>query len=64
MTTVRELITQLEAIENKDLEVVVDGEGFEVYTDVEAIQGTRYFGTIEDGGWVARTRECVVLINY
>lgn len=64
MTTVRELIAQLEAVENKDLDVVIDSDGFGVLTDVEAIKGERYYGKQEECGWVRGSRECVVLIGY
>ena len=64
LVTVRDLIAQLEAIENKDLDVVVDSE-YGVITDIEAIEGVhRYYGKSEDGGYVHRTRECVVLIGW
>ena len=64
ITTVRDLIAQLEAIENKDLDVVMDSE-YGVITDIEAIEGThRYYGKSENGGYVHRTRECVVLIGW
>lgn len=65
LTTVRDLIAQLEAIENKDLDVVIDSATYGVLTDVEAIEGAhRYYGKSEDGGYVHRTRECVVLIGW
>lgn len=65
ITTVRDLIAQLEAIENKDLDVVVDSE-YGVLTDIEAIEGAhRYYGKSEEGtGWTACNRECVVLIGW
>ena len=64
MTTVRELIAQLEAIENKDLDVVIDADGYGTLTDVEAIESDRYYGKQEECGWVCCTRKCVVLIGY
>lgn len=64
MTTVRELIAQLEAIENKDLDVVIDANGYDTLIDVEAIESNRYYGKAENGAWVNCTRKCVVLIGY
>ena len=62
--TVRELIAELEKIENKELDVVIDGQ-LGVLTDVEAIEGAhRYYGKSEAVGYVHRTRECVVLIGW
>ena len=64
ITTVRDLIAQLEAIENKDLDVVMDYEGNNVLTDVEAFVTNRYYGKSDDHGWTACTRECVVLVGW
>lgn len=62
--TVRELIAELEKIENKELDVVMDGQ-LGVLTDVEAIEGAhRYYGKSEAVGYVHRTRECVVLVGW
>lgn len=62
--TVRELIAELEKIENKELDVVMDGQ-LGVLTDVEAIEGAhRYYGKSETVGYVHRTRECVVLVGW
>lgn len=62
--TVRELIAELEKIENKELDVVIDGQ-LGVLTDVEAIEGAhRYYGKSEAVGYVHRTRECVVLVGW
>lgn len=60
--TIKELIKELEQIENKELDIVVYDECNERTTDIEAIQTVRYYGKFEDGGWTAKDRECVVLI--
>ena len=62
--TVRDLIKELEAVENKELDVVIDGQ-LGVLTDVEAIEGVhRYYGKSEAAGYVHCTRECVVLVGW
>ena len=55
--TVKELIKELEQIENKELDIVINGE-----CDIEVIETTRYYGKSESCGWVAKNRECVVLV--
>ena len=65
MTTIRELIARLEAVENKDLDVVIDGDGYGTLIDVEVIDNVnRYYGKAEGGAWVNCTRNCVVLKGY
>lgn len=60
--TVRELIAQLEVVENKDLDVVVDGNGYGTLTCEEVGDWViRYYGKVENGGYTRRSRECVVL---
>lgn len=61
--TVRELIAMLEAVENKDLDVVVCTEHTNS-AELEVIEGAHvYYGKsdTELGGWTACTRECVVI---
>ncbi len=60
--TVKELIKELEQIENKELDIVVFDECNVRTTDIEVIQSERYYGKCEDYAWVAKYRECVVLI--
>lgn len=64
MATVRELIKQLEQIEDKDLYVVIDtNTGVQSQIDVLGV-GERYFGELEDNGWTACTRPCVILDGW
>lgn len=60
--TVKELIRELEQIKNKELDIVVFDECSIQTTDIEVRQTIRYYGKCEDYGWVAKDRECVVLI--
>lgn len=65
LITVRDLIAQLEAIENKDLDVVIDSATYGALTDVEAIEGVhRYYGKDDGSGYTYCTRECVVLVGW
>jgi hypothetical protein len=59
--TVKELITKLEAIENKDLDVVINSDdyGNVVVTYISQIEV--YYGRDENTGWYCDTRECVLL---
>ena len=59
--TVKELIRELEQIENKELDVVINDDYNIVTTDIEVAQIVKYYGKSEDYGWVAKDRECVVL---
>lgn len=60
--TVKELIKELEQIENKELDVVItDGYGIET-TDIGVIKTNKYYGKSEPYGWEAKIRDCVVLI--
>ena len=61
MTTVQELIDELQRIENKDLYVIVD-ESYEQIEDLCPHIATRYFGVVEENGlYTRKDRECVVL---
>lgn len=63
--TVKDLIAQLETIENKDLDVVIDGPSYETLTDIEAIEGVlRYYGKKEKSGYTYCKRECVLLAGW
>lgn len=57
--TVKELIAELEKIEDKELDVVIDGID-SVLIDVEPIETNRYY--YKEG--TAKTRDCVVLIGW
>lgn len=61
MTTVQELIDALQKIENKDLCIIVD-ESYEQIEELYPHITTRYFGLVEENGlYVCKERECVVL---
>jgi len=60
--TVKELIEELEQIENKELDIVVFDECNTRTTDIEVIHTIRYYGKCENNSWVAQDRECVILI--
>lgn len=57
--TVKELIVELEEIENKELDVVMDSGDY-ILLDVEPIETNRYY--YKDG--TAKRRDCVVLIGW
>ena len=59
--TVKELIRELEQIEDKELDVVITDDYGIVTTDIDVAQIIRYYGKSEGYGWVAMDRECVVL---
>lgn len=59
--TVKELIRELEQIENKELDVVITDDYGIVTTDIDVAQIVRYYGKSESYGWTAKDRECVVL---
>lgn len=60
--TVKELIKALEQIEDKELDVVINDECDIDTTDITVMVTNRYYGKSEPYGWVAKTRECVVLV--
>ena len=60
--TVKELIKALEQIENKELDIVINDDYNIHTTDIEVMQTVRYYGKSESYGWVAKDRECVVLV--
>ncbi len=62
--TVKELIKELEQIEDKELDIVILDECNIQTTDIEVIQSERYYGKFEEYGWEAKNRECVVLIQH
>lgn len=60
---VRELIEELQKIEDKELDVVVtspwvDGKHT---TDLEVCERSVYYGKAEEIGWVACYRDCVII---
>lgn len=61
--TVQELIEQLEKIEDKSLDVVVDCYGTVIQID-DVFTGKRYFGKQEECGYCFATRQCIVLDGY
>ena len=60
--TVKELIRELEQIENKELDIVINDDYNIHTTDIEVMKTVRYYGKSESYGWVAEDRECVVLV--
>lgn len=59
--TVKELIKELEQIENKELDVVILGDRNYYDTDIEVIQTIKYYSKIENDLWTAKNRECILL---
>ena len=57
--TVKELIIELEEIENKELDVVMDGID-SILLDIEPIKTNRYY--FKNG--TAKTRDCIALIGW
>ena len=60
MTTVQELIDALQKIKNKELYAIVD-ESYEQIEELDPHIATRYFGLVENGLYVCKERDCVVL---
>ena len=60
--TVKELIRELEQIKNKEFDIVITNEYGETITDIEIITSNKYYGKSESYAWVAKNRECVVLV--
>lgn len=59
--TVRELITALEKVENKDLDVIFIADFTGIVVD-EVCQDSVYYGRDEENGfWVCEERECIVI---
>ncbi len=59
--TVKELIAELEKIEDKDLDVVISSD-YDGYVLVEeATENEKYYGKADEFGWWACTRKCVVI---
>lgn len=60
--TVKELITELEKIEDKDLDVVIEcDDGYVCELVEEAIETERYYGKTDEFGWWACTRKCILI---
>lgn len=59
--TVKELIIELEKIEDKDLDVVIssDYDGYVLVEDV--IENEKYYGKADEFGWTACTRKCITI---
>lgn len=58
--TVKELIKELELIEDKNLDVVVY-DGFGMDTDLEISKSIQYYGKQEEWGWCSCNRECILI---
>lgn len=59
--TVRELIAELEKIEDKDLDVVFHGEDYKIEVAEDVFESTQYYGKAEGYSWCAYTRKCVLI---
>ena len=59
--TVKELITKLEAVKDKDLDIVIDSDDYGAITVDYVTETTRYYGKIEKDGYIYKTRKCVLL---
>lgn len=59
--TVRELIVELEKIEDKNLDVVIssDYDGYVLVEDI--IENEKYYGKADAFGWTACTRKCITI---
>jgi hypothetical protein len=59
--TVKELIAELEKIEDKDLDVVIssDYDGYVLVEDI--IENEKYYGKADEFGWTACTRKCITI---
>lgn len=60
--TVKELIAELEKIEDKELDVVFHGEDYKVEVVEDVFEATRYYGKAEEFSWISCTRKCIVII--
>ena len=59
--TVKELIAELEKIEDKDLDVVINSD-YDGYVLVEEVtENERYYGKADGFGWSACTRKCILI---
>jgi len=59
---IKELIAELERIENKELDVVVFSEDYGYITDIDIVETNKYYGKSESYGWEAKIRDCVALV--
>lgn len=60
--TVRELIEELEKIENKDLDVIINSYDYgDVVAEYVFDNATRYFGKANGMCWTTMDRKCVVI---
>lgn len=60
--TVKELIAELETIEDKDLDVVFHGEDYKIEVAEDVFESTQYFGKVDKGSWISCTRKCILII--
>ena len=60
--TVKELIAELEKVENKDLDVVIIGnDGYVCELVEDVMENEKYYGKTDEFGWWACTRKCVLI---
>lgn len=60
--TVRELIAELEKVEDKDLDVVINSDCYDYVLAEEVTESEEYYGKDEGFGWNACTRKCITII--
>ena len=60
--TVKELIAELEKIENKDLDVVINSDDYGYVLAEEVTENEVYYGKADEFGWTVCTRKCVTII--
>lgn len=59
--TVKELIAELEKIEDKDLDVVFHDDDYVCELVEEVTESEAYYGKDEKIGWSACTRKCIII---
>ena len=60
--TVKELIAELEKIEDKGLDVVIDSDDYGYVLAEEVTENEVYYGKDDEMGWTTCTRKCVTII--
>ena len=59
--TVKELIAELEKIENKDLDVVFHGYDYNIEVAEDVFESAQYYGKADGYGWLACERKCILI---
>ena len=58
---VRELIEELQKIEDKELDVVTLSQYDGYTTELEIDRSSVYYGKVESTGWTVKTRDCIII---